>query len=218
MNHKRKAAPLLAALAVALVFAFPAAASAQDGGAQQQRNAGMNRQETNHEVQLYLLVASNGPGQGSGVPRQLDAVVRQLKSSLPFGDYRLGATFLNRVMDGGTLEVSGVGISPLVSSQPLPNSPSFYQLTLQGMQMSDDSSGQKIISIEHFRFGLKLPVQTSSVQPDNKTTYPVIQYEDTGIRTELSVREGEPTIVGTLTATRSDEAFVLVIVIKRAGK
>jgi len=48
--------------------------------------------------------------------------------------------------------------------------------------------------------------------------YPVIQYEDTGINTQMSVREGEPTLVGTLNTSRPGQLFALVITIKRAGK
>ena len=47
------------------------------------------------------------------------------------------------------------------------------------------------------RFGLQVPVQTATAgAKDGKAGYPVIQYQDTGLTAEMSVREGTPTVVG----------------------
>jgi hypothetical protein len=43
-------------------------------------------------------------------------------------------------------------------------------------------------------------------------------YEDTGINTQMSVREGEPTLVGTLNTSRPGQLFVIVITVKRVGR
>lgn len=48
--------------------------------------------------------------------------------------------------------------------------------------------------------------------------YPVLQYEDAGLSTQLSVREGEPTLVGTLNTSRPGQNFVIVITIRRTGR
>lgn len=197
-----------------------ARAAQQDQDAGTSAKAVVARPEINQEVQLYLLAASNEQGARTQLPPLMDGVLKQLKASLPYSNFRLANTFLNRVKDGGTLEVRGVGTLSLSSLPGNPTSPTFYQFNLQRVKLVTDSNGQQIVQIPHFRFGLKVPVQTSSVRADNGTggaAFPVIQYEDTGINTEMSVREGEPTIVGTITTSRPDELFVLVISVKRTA-
>jgi uncharacterized protein with LGFP repeats len=80
--------------------------------------------EVNHEVQLYLLVASNKADGKSNVPQALDAIIKQLKSSLPFADYRLTTTFFNRVRDKGNLRVSGI-VGGSIFAAPTSAAPTF---------------------------------------------------------------------------------------------
>src|SRR6185295_3811773 len=47
--------------------------------------------ETNLDTQLYLLVATNQDVDDAKLPSALDPVVKQLRSSLPFKNYRLAA-------------------------------------------------------------------------------------------------------------------------------
>ncbi len=55
-----------------------------------------------------MLVASNNPNAKTDYPASLEAVVKQLKSSLPFKTHRLIATYIYNVADGSALEVSDV--------------------------------------------------------------------------------------------------------------
>jgi hypothetical protein len=169
----------------------------------------------NHDVQLHLLAASNEPG-GGGVPPSMEGVVRQLRSMLPFSNYRVATTFINRVRDGGSVEVSGVGGAPLAAATANSTSPTFFNFGLHDVRLIAGADEQPFVQVGRLRFGLKVPVQTASVAGEGgKAGYPVIQYQDTGITTEMSVREGTPTVVGTLAASRPDESFILVITLKR---
>jgi hypothetical protein len=218
-TFKRRTVLLLAA--VALVFTFRGVAPAQDdsqGGARTQAAPNSKQDQTNHEVQLFLLSASNGAGQPNNVPKTLEGVVRQLNASLPFADYRLAATFINRVKDGGALEVRGVSGAPFTAPSPNTLTPTFYNFRLGGVKLGEDASGLKFVQIPNFNFGLKYPVQTATTRDDKGQSFPVIQYEDTGITTQMSVREGEPTVVGTITTGRPEEIFVLVVTIKRTSR
>ena len=210
----RRRAALFAALAFALALSARANVSAQDG---EQPRA--QRAEVNHEVHLHLLVSADGPG-GTKVPQSLDAVVRQLKASLPPSDYSLVSTFVHRVREGGVLEVKTAGGSPFVESPQNTLTPTFFQISLVSVKTVEDASGQRFVNVTPFRLGLKVPIQTASVGGGEKggQGYPVIQYEDTGITTQLSVREGEPTLVGTLNTSRPGQYFALVLTIKRAGR
>ena len=203
-------------LCVAAPGAHVAVAQGQDSAPAARAEA--RRDEVNHDVQLYLLAASNEPGDRGNVPQSVEGVLRQLRATLPFSNYRLATTFLNRVRDGGTLEVSGVGGAPLLAGPSNSASPAFFRFNLQRVRLLAGADGQPFIQVEKLHFGLKIPVQTASVGGEGgKPSYPVIQYQDTGISTEMSVREGVPTVVGTMTSSQPGEAFILVVTLKRAA-
>ncbi len=210
LNRQGRGALLLA---LALTLAAAADAPAQDSGAP-------SRAEVNHEVQLYLLVTAEGAEGAPKPPPSLDGVVRQLKSALPPGDYRVAAALINRVRDGGALELKTVGgrvFNPAQAQGQVP--PSFLQLSVSGVKLIDPASAQPFINIQQFRLGMKVPVLSAGVKNDKgEAGFPVIQYEDAGLSTQLSVREGEPTLVGTLNTSRPDQNFVIVLIVRRTGK
>jgi hypothetical protein len=206
------------ALALTLLSAAPgpnvALAQGQDSAAA--TAADVKREGMNHEAQFHLLAASNEPGGGGNVPPSMEGVIRQLRAALPFSNYRLATTFLNRVRDGGTVEVSGVGGSPLAAGTANSTSPTFFHFSLSNVRLFAGADDQQFIQVGSLRFGLKVPIRTASVSGEGgKTGYPVIQYQDTGITTQVSVREGTPTVVGTLAASQPGESFILVVTLKR---
>ena len=211
------------ALANAIAFALfllaggGVAASAQDEGASSGRQQAGARVETNFEVPTHVLVTAEGADAASKVPQTLDGVVRQLKVMLPPADYKLAATFVNRVKDDGGFEVKSAGASPFGTAQTGPLTPTIFQLSL-AVKALEDASGTKYVRVQPFRLGLKIPIQTASVGGDKGQSYPVVQYEDTGINTQMSVREGEPTLVSTLNTSRPGQLFVIVITVRRVGR
>ncbi len=46
----------------------------------------------------------------------------------------------------------------------------------------------------------------------------VVNYESTGLNTDISMREGEPVVVGTLHVGPSGDAIILVMSAKRSNK
>jgi hypothetical protein len=193
-----------AALALLTVLAACVVAAAQDQGGAQQR--ARPRNDTNHEVQLHLLATSSDRQQGSDVPRALEGVVRQLRASLPPSEYRLAATLINRVKDGTGLEAKSVAASPFTPGASNALAPTILQLWVGDVRLEEEA-GQGFINIRNFRLNIRVPTQTT----------PVVLYDDMGVSTQLTVREGEPTLVGTL-GTRLNQLFVLVLTVKRAGK
>jgi hypothetical protein len=215
-TRTRGGGALFAALAFALLLAGRVTASAQDGGDAARKQVA--RAEINYEVQTHILVTAEGAEAAAKVPQALDGVVRQLKTMLPPADYRLAATFVNRVRDEGSFDVKSAGASPFGTAQTGPLTPTIFQLSL-GLKSFDDASGERYVRVPTFRLGLKIPIQTASVANDKTgQAYPVIQYEDTGLNTQMSVREGEPTLVGTLNTSRPGQLFVIVLTVKRVGK
>ena len=211
---------LKGALLCALAFTLCAAASAQEAEAarQQSQQGGAARAEVNHEVQLHLLVTAEGAEGAGRVPQSLEGVVRQLKASLPQSEYRLAATFINRIRDGGSFELRTVA-GTLVGAGAGPNQlpPGTFQISLSGVRLVDAATSQSSVNIQQFRFGMKVPLPTgqTAAAADKSGSYPVFQYEDAGVNTQLNVREGEPTLVSTLNTSRPGQLFAIVITVRR---
>lgn len=172
-------------------------------------------ESANLELELYLLAASNGAASEAGrVPKALEPVMKQLRASLPFENYRLAATMLSRVRNKSRLNVKGVGATPF--SNVSAAAPLFSDYFVNSVTLKNDLAGQPIIELLGFRFGAQVPVQTSVALPGGVArSTPVVQYENTGIHTDFSLREGEPVIVGTLNVGQPGEAYILVVSVHR---
>lgn len=205
------------ALALAFTLAASAAAAAQDSDAP--RPPAQSRADVNHEVHIHLLSTADGAAGGARVPQSLEGVVRQLKSALPPSDYRLAATFIYRVRDGGAVDVrtaSGgvVGNAPATGQYP----PTTFQISLGNVKLNDPAAAQPTVNVQQFRLGMRVPVQTAAVRSGGEGGFPVVQYEDVGVNTQFGVREGEPTLVGTLDSSSPGQLFVIVVTVRRAGR
>jgi hypothetical protein len=225
MHTRTRGGALIIALAFAFVLACGPVAAAQNGGGGDPaggtplpRQQSAARAETNFEVQTHVLITAEGAEGAVKIPQTLDGVVRQLKAALPPADYRLAAVFVNRVKDDAGFDVRSAGASPFGNAQTGTFTPTIFQLSLT-LKSFEDASGEKYVRVQPFRLGLKVPIQTASVGGDKPGQgYPVIQYEDTGVTTQMSVREGEPTLVGTLNTSRPGQLFVIVVTVRRVGK
>ena len=85
---------------------------------------------------------------------------------------------------------------------------------MQVVKLAEDEDGRDVVQMSNFNFGARIPIQLSSVATTGGST-PVVQYEQTGITTDISMREGEPTIVGTLNVGPSGDALIIVVSAKR---
>ena len=208
-----------ALLLLALALTLSAPARAQDSS-DAPRQGTPSRAEVNHEVHVHLLVTAEASEGGARTPQSLEGVLRQLKASLPPSEYRLAATLINRVRDGGGFNVKTSGVGSLGAVQtPGPPTPSSLGLSLSGVKLIDPASAQPSIGINQFQLNMRVPIQTAAVKTDKGDgTYPVIQYEEVGVSTQLSVREGEPTLVGTLNAGRAGQLFVIVVTVRRTAR
>ena len=90
--------------AMLLVLCAAVALSAQTQSQPADRN-----DETNLETQLYLIIGTNQDVDNAKLPAVLESVVKELRSTLPFKNYRLATTMINRVKNGGRLDLSWVG-------------------------------------------------------------------------------------------------------------
>lgn len=177
--------------------------------------------EPNLDTQLYLIVGTNQDVDDSKLPASLEPVVRQLRASLPFKNYRLAATLINRVKNEGRLDLSWIG-GPLASGLASPGAttpvtPSFSQFKVRQVKLVRNSENQPIVQMLGFNFGARIPIQTPSPVAA-AGAFPTINYENTGVSTDISMREAEPVIVGTLNIGPSGDAIILVVSAKRTAK
>ena len=202
---------------VCLSTAVGVQAQAQ-GGFPTQTDTKKESQEdaTNLETELYLIVGTNQDAGDSKLPTALDSVVRQLRATLPFKNYRLVSTLINRVKNDGRLQLNWVGgpITPVASSA---TTPSFSHFNIRQVRLARNSEGRQIIQMDGFSFGARVPIQVGAVAA-NGDVKPVTNYEQTGLGTDISMREGEPVVVGTLNVGPSGDAIILVVSAKRAEK
>jgi hypothetical protein len=173
--------------------------------------------DANLETQLYLIVGTNQEVDEPRLPATLDNVVKQLRASLPFKNYRLAATLINRVKNEGRLELSFIG-GPLAmqSTAATSTAPSFSQFKVRQVKLSRNSENQSIVQMLGFNFGTRFPIQSPGPIAANGAVVPVLNYENTGVSTDISMREGEPVIVGTLNVGPSNDAIILIVSAKKA--
>lgn len=188
---------------------------AQNESASQSAAKARTEDTTSLEIQLHLIVGTNAAGANAEkLPSSLDAVMKQLRSTFTFKNYRLAETSLNRVRNGGKLSLRWPGGSLLDAAAATPATPGINDFHVTSVKLIQDEAGRNAIQMYDFSFGTRIPIQIPSVA-SNGNSVPVIQYEPTGITTDITVREGEPTIVGTLNIGSSGDALIIVVTAKR---
>ena len=175
--------------------------------------------EANLETQLFLIVGTNQDVDDAKLPAALDPVVKQLRATLPFKNYRLAATLINRVKNEGRLDLSWIG-GPLASPTGAASNvtPSFSQFRVRQVKLVRNTENQQVVQMLGFNFGARVPIQTPGAIAANGAVAPSVAYENTGVSTDISMREGEPVIVGTLNIGPSGDAIILVVSAKRTTK
>jgi len=205
------------------LFAFlfvVAVAGGQQVLAQSPATAEIDKQEdeTNLDTQLYLLVATNQDVADAKLPPALESVVKQLRASLPFKNYRLAATLINRVKNNSRLNLKWIG-GPLAASGAVSDTnPSFNEFKVNNVKLVRDAGNQRLVRMEGFGFGVRIPITTTAAVASNAPLAPVINYESTGLNTDISMREGEPVVVGTLNIGPSGDAIILVMSARSTAK
>ncbi|HEX8247030.1 MAG TPA: hypothetical protein VF599_02505 [Pyrinomonadaceae bacterium] len=169
-----------------------------------QENKDVKLAEPSYEVLLQVLVGSNASSDNNQMPSSsLGNVVKKLKTTFPFTDYRLTATYLNRVENGGAVESRGV-----IQETNASATPTFQDWSLHGVKRVSDAGGQNLVQVGIFQFGTRFPIQLGQA----------VNYEQTGLKiNRLNLAENSPTIVGTLNASKTSELIVLVLTVRSSN-
>ena len=211
---------LLGVISCALFVAVAMTINATTAKAQQQSPQTLDA-EANLDTQLYLIVGTNQDVDDSRLPAALDTVIKQLRASLPFKNYRLAATLVNRVRNEGRLDLRWIG-GPFAAPTGTASSqtPSFSEFKIGVVKLARNAEGQPMVIMSRFSFGARIPIVTGTTPAQAGTGggFPIINYDNTGLNTDISLREGEPVVVGTLNAGPSGDAIILVVSAKRTNR
>ena len=219
MNLTKVHRAIFLALCCVLLTMMAPPALAQDSS-QPVRSALARDDETNLDTQLYLILATNRETEDGRMPLALDSVMKRLHESLTFKHYSLAGTFVNRVRNGGRIDVSWVGGPFLVPANTMTSNPSFSQFGAL-VKLSADQGGLEVVRMNDFRFGSRVPIVTAPANAISASTtgmvLAAVNYEPIGLRTDISMREGVPVIAGTLNMGPSGDAIVVVAAARRSS-
>jgi hypothetical protein len=152
----------------------------------------------NIEVTIYLMSALGQPSTVS-VPQELEGVIKQLKSMFSYKGYQLIDTEVIRVREGQGGEASSV-----VDNKSAAAAKTISQVGFRTATPSSDEKG-RAIRIDGLKVGLRVPVLVSGKD---------YQYIDTGINTDVDIREGQKVVVGKANMDGSDRASIVVLTAK----
>ena len=168
--------------------------------------------EPSYEVVLQILIASNGAANNDkAVPQTLSNVVRKLKTTYSFSEYRLASTYLERVSN----TVEHKSIFTEYGQNSVTTNPVFSDWTLRDLRSMPNSKGQNAVQFQSFRFGARVPIVVASSKDESGKMFPVINYEAIGLTlNRLSLMENEPTVIGSLSTSKADDLMFLVLTVK----
>ena len=106
----------------------------------------------------------------------------------------------------GLGEASGV----VESSTPVAGAKTISQVKFNSASVSTDDKG-RAIRIDHLRVGLRVPIH---FHPGAMQTQAGVQFIDTGINTDVDIREGQKVVVGKANMDGSDPASIVVLTAK----
>jgi hypothetical protein len=166
--------------------------------------------EANLRVQLHLIAASQDSADKSQLPKELEPIANELQSTLHYNNYRLISTFINQIKVGGFLDATGYmnPISPITEDRP--DLKASYRYVINGIKLNADSTGKEVLDIERINVSVQSPTYNVS-----KTGAPKVDRVDFNISTQLSLREGEMTVIGTAGAGASNMAVIVVLSITK---
>lgn len=159
----------------------------------------------NVEVTIYIMSALAQPS-ATAIPTELEGVIKQLKGMFSYKAYQLIDTQVIRTRAGQGGESSGVvdnGATVKTVSQAKFNS----------VVVTNGENG-RTIRIDNLKVGLRIPIPVGARPAPNSKSMSDYQYLDTGISTDVDVREGQKIVVGKANMDGSDRASIVVLTAK----
>jgi hypothetical protein len=155
--------------------------------------------EPNVELTVYFLMAAREGGGTSGVPAALDGVAVQLKEVFGYDSVQLIETTAIRVRPG-----SGGKLNGFLPQRRGDSIEARYEFYFRELKVTEDENGRSIRLDE-----LRATIQTPRVVVENGE--PTNRWVETGIRTDVDLREGQKAVVGKTTTEGGAEAIFVVV-------
>lgn len=154
----------------------------------------------NIDLTVYILGA-DAKTRGDEVPADLSATVRQLHQLFPYKGYRVLDTFVLRGRDGESGSTSGsIGSAA-------DGTPTLYTFRYNKALVGEGTP--RTIRLNDLQMNIRAPYTTQPVG----TAPPQKSYLDSGIRTDLDIREGQKVVVGKSTYG-AENPFILAVTAK----
>ncbi|HJQ32554.1 MAG TPA: hypothetical protein VJ866_10255 [Pyrinomonadaceae bacterium] len=155
------------------------------------------------EFRVHMLVASNDeatPGRYAPYPAELAGVVKQLQSTLGYKNYSLMGSQVLRGKESNLVATNrGVADFRMPSDTGAGRSPVFYNYTIFSVAL-DEVGGRPRIQVGEFTMNMNVPLVVSADK---------ISYQEVGFKNPVSLRDGEPAVVGTTSI--ADKSVVVVL-------
>jgi len=149
----------------------------------------------NIEMTAYLLIGGESAGtEPSAMPKELDAVVTQLKNAFSFKSYRLLDTLALRTRVGQPASTSSSSRSTQIGTNTPPVRTQF-RIASAGI-----GSDETTIRIYKLNLDSNIPVQTSPGQ---------YTYNDVGLQADVDIKQGQKVVIGRVSVAESALFVVL---------
>lgn len=160
------------------------------------------------EFRVHILIAANNPqapgGGADGYPAELNEVIKQLRTTLTYKSYYMMSSQVLRTKEGPAgLGNKGVAEFKLAPDTAGHEHPIFYEYRINNISLDPATPAGWKVNIGTFNFGVRIPLVVGG-------SGNVVQYENVGFNTPVSMREGEKVVVGT--TSMQDKGIVIVIV------
>jgi hypothetical protein len=165
-----------------------------------------------YDIVLQIVTGVND-GARSDMPQNLSAVVKQLRGNFQFSSYSLANTYLGRVANAGALNYKSV--SDILRPNAPGSQPSFVEWSLGNLRSTPNTSGERMLQAQQFRFGARIPINIGSRPDETGKIVSMTNYESIGLDlNRVTLAENTPTVIGTLTLPNTAGTLFLVMTAK----
>lgn len=151
------------------------------------------------EFTIYLVGAyTRTSARGGPMPAELDSVVKEMQATFAYKSLGLLDTIPVRVTESRTerrrTDYSGI----LAGSAVGVNAKYFYKVHIDDPAVQEDG---KTVSVQEFGFTVEIPAMSTGSKSG-----------ESGIRTDLTVREGQKVVLGKIRLDADDSSAVFLVV------
>jgi len=161
--------------------------------------------DQDYDITLQVLIGTNDAGAYMDVPQNLGNITKQIKPNFVFSRYRLAYTLLGRSSTNGEFEYKSMFNA--IGEPTQGDAQSFLEWSLRGLRSSTEG-----LQAQAFRFGARLPVNTSNTRDESGKTQSVFVYEGIGLNlSRVGIMENVPTLLGSLSLPKTNGTLFLVL-------